>query len=224
MRNITFFYHSVNKNPAGKSTISAEKFRRCVSFIKLVKLNIIDLKTYIRHLRENNETINSLLTFDDGYRDIYEHALPFLHENEVPAVIFIITSKLNQDGYLTTNMLRELHSNGFDIGSHTVNHPNLIQISSKEKRLEMESSKKRLEDLLGTEIVAISYPKGEYNGEVMKIARECGYTCAFATRSGRAHNWPNRFCLRRYSVSGRDNSIKMYFKLIRRILYSCLAG
>lgn len=76
--------------------------------------------------------------------------------------------------------LRELAREGWGVGSHTWSHPDLTALPEREALRELERSKKALEDAVGVEVWALSYPFGRFNRRVMELAREAGYRAAFA--------------------------------------------
>jgi peptidoglycan/xylan/chitin deacetylase (PgdA/CDA1 family) len=69
-----------------------------------------------------------------------------------------------------------------EIGSHTITHPFLTDISAGEQTREVIESKERLSALTGRPIRYFAYPSGDYDGAVLSRVRESGYRAAFATR------------------------------------------
>jgi len=72
----------------------------------------------------------------------------------------------------------EMKRSGIDIGSHTISHPMLTGLSLEQARYEMEQSKKQIEEKLGIEVRAFSYPFGDYNTDIVALVRKSGYACA----------------------------------------------
>jgi peptidoglycan/xylan/chitin deacetylase (PgdA/CDA1 family) len=79
--------------------------------------------------------------------------------------------------------LRELAARGVEIGSHTVTHAHLPQLSDAKLRREMRESRERLEDELGRPCRYLAYPFGEDDARVHAAARDAGYSAAY-TLSG----------------------------------------
>ncbi len=79
--------------------------------------------------------------------------------------------------------IRDLHNMGMEIGSHTMSHRMLTEIPRSEIPRELIESKKRLDDILGTPIQAISYPLGYYNATVLETWRKAGYTLGRTTKA-----------------------------------------
>jgi peptidoglycan/xylan/chitin deacetylase (PgdA/CDA1 family) len=123
------------------------------------------------------------ITFDDGLACLHKNAVPLLREYNFPAIFFIVSGFVgkrsewdvyNQE-HMSASQVRELLNLGFEIGSHTATHPDLTKLSPNHIKQELESSKKTLEDLLGSGIDYLSYPFGRFNETVQGIAEECGY-------------------------------------------------
>jgi peptidoglycan/xylan/chitin deacetylase (PgdA/CDA1 family) len=133
----------------------------------------------------NFKTNMILITFDDGFRNIFEYAYPYLRSRNIPFTLFITTNYLNKDDYLTTNQLLELNSQSIcTIGSHTLNHYLLSKLSITESLYEISESKKELERILDTEVIYFAYPYGSYyacNRKNIEHVKKSGYSAAFST-------------------------------------------
>jgi peptidoglycan/xylan/chitin deacetylase (PgdA/CDA1 family) len=135
-----------------------------------------------------------ILTFDDGYADNYTVALPLLQKHGFAAVIFAVTDIHRRTNFwdaeekpaplLTPAQLQELHRSGNEIGSHTVTHPRLTTVDAAVARNEVASSKKQLEDMLGTEVLSFAYPYGALSSSVKEMVAEAGYRYAAAADTG----------------------------------------
>jgi peptidoglycan-N-acetylglucosamine deacetylase len=75
----------------------------------------------------------------------------------------------------------ELDAQGFEIGAHGVSHPNLPRCDPHQLMVEVESSKKRLEDDLGKDVSMFAYPRGRHNGKVIASLKNAGYSGARTT-------------------------------------------
>src|SRR4029077_7769952 len=101
------------------------------------------------------------VTFDDGYRDNIEVALPVLEACGVPATFFLVAPLLGASfptGHRVMSALqaRELLALGHEIGAHSLTHPRLTQVGDEQAQREIAGSKARLEDLLGAEVRAFA--------------------------------------------------------------------
>ncbi|HWN57598.1 MAG TPA: polysaccharide deacetylase family protein [Methylomirabilota bacterium] len=116
-----------------------------------------------------------LITFDDGHESDLTIAAPQLARRDLQAIFFVIWSYLGQPGYLTRDQVVELRRQGFEIGSHGLNHTRLTQVSPAEASNEVLESKRRLEDLLQEPIAGLALPFGHYNDAVLHAAWAAGY-------------------------------------------------
>lgn len=150
-----------------------------------------------------------VLTFDDGYDNFYQHAYPILSRHRFAATVFVVTGEVGgasrwDPGYATPLMnwdqLRELTLQGIEIGSHTVNHVRLTQLSTAAAKLELETSRRALEQKLGFAATSFAYPYGDHNEDLEKLVAETGYLAACSTNRGNLHSACGRFRLKRVPV------------------------
>lgn len=127
-----------------------------------------------------------VLTFDDGYSSYYWNALPLLKQYEWPGTLFVITGFVGERGYMTWDQVREAARQGTEIGSHTVRHPSLEQVSGERLVGEIAGSRNKLESELGQTIEFFCYPAGKWNEETLRVTREAGYLGAVTTKPGMA--------------------------------------
>ena len=150
-------------------------------------------KSHIRVIHEEGYTIVNklsnvekeiLITFDDGFRGLYENFSYFL-ENQIPVKIFLIVDYLGEAGYLTSQEVRELIGTGLiSIGSHSVSHRNLDTLSSTQIEEELRISKQRLEEMFDVEIDEICYPRGRFNTMVIEKAKSNDYNLQYSCLPG----------------------------------------
>jgi peptidoglycan/xylan/chitin deacetylase (PgdA/CDA1 family) len=176
------------------------------------------------------------VTFDDAYRSVTD-TLPLLTELGVPATIFACTGyardgrpldvpELREDAtahpaaFATMDWaaLRAAAAGGVEIGSHTVTHPHLPQLSDADLDRELRDSKAELEDELAVPCRYLAYPYGEEDDRVRRAARRAGYDAAFAVDPGRGRG--DRFGLPRLAVYRHDTTPGFRFRtspLLRRL-------
>ena len=97
---------------------------------------------------------------------------------------FYIPTYCNRKG-LSDNEIKELSDMGFEIGGHTVNHPEDIKLIKGEALdHEIVRNKEYLEDIIGKRIVSFCYPSGRYNEETIDAVKRAGYLGARTTLVG----------------------------------------
>lgn len=146
-----------------------------------------------------------VITFDDGYKDVYTAAFPILKSHGMRAVSFVITGFVGGPNFLTWDMINEMKESGvFTFESHTVNHIGLTYASGERIRQELKDSKNTLQAHLRYPVNWVAYPYGNVNGNVASIAQQTGYVGALGTNGGRYQSANNMFTLPRVRIGGSD--------------------
>jgi len=110
-------------------------------------------------------------TFDDGDKSIYSTAAPILGNYHMPAVYFGETGPLNagEDWIMTWEQVKKLRDKyGWEIGSHSVSHPYLTQVSDEQLIQEVEGSKQDFA-AQGIDVKTFATPYGDYNPKVLSV-------------------------------------------------------
>lgn len=143
-----------------------------------------------------------LITFDDGYSDVFHKALPVLKRLDMGATAYVISGRtLKSDTvFLTWHLLRALERDGVEIGSHTVDHRDLTSLSDGEALRELVQSRRTLERRLRHPIPWLAYPFGSYDARIERLARRAGYVLAVTTEHGVVHSARRPLALRRLRV------------------------
>ena len=168
-----------------------------------------------------------LLTFDDGFMDVYEHAAPVLQELNWPATVFLVSRligkrdewcKTQNPSGATFPLLAHEHISamcdmGFTFQSHTRLHPDLTTLSHADLTEDLTGSRRDLEDLLGEQVRYLAYPYGRLNGHVLEATQAAGYEAAFSTQPGFNRQDINLYRIRRLDVFGTDTAAMLARKL-----------
>ncbi len=117
------------------------------------------------------------LTFDEGYENGYtSKILDVLKEKNVTATFFITAPYAKEQGELINRMINEGHI----IGNHTINHPNLPDLSDVQKiKDELTGMNKLVKDLYNYDMKYLRPPEGVYSEKVLSIANDLGFKSVF---------------------------------------------
>jgi peptidoglycan/xylan/chitin deacetylase (PgdA/CDA1 family) len=91
-----------------------------------------------------------------------------------------------------------------EIGSHTVSHPFLGELSPEEQAVELVESKKELEGLLGEPVISLAYPNGSWSADTRRLAREAGYLQACTSEPDMVGPHADPLSLPRFWVPNQD--------------------
>jgi peptidoglycan/xylan/chitin deacetylase (PgdA/CDA1 family) len=168
-----------------------------------------------------------LLTFDDGFLGVYEHAAPVLSALGWPATVFLVSQLIGQrDAWCETHNpsgityplmdashIRELRRQGFSFHSHTRNHADLPTLDDVALADQLAGAREDLHALLGEEVPYLAYPYGHYDDRVLNAAKAAGYRAAFSVQPGFNRRDVDRFRLRRLDVFGTDSAVALRRKI-----------
>ncbi len=208
-------YHDIDRSFSPFfSTIPPEIFKKHLSFFKKYSIEIIDFEHYFKKDK------GVVITFDDGFRNLYYYLPELIKEFKFRPIVFVVTGFLgeksnwdiwiNRGEHLSIKEIKYLNSLGVIFGSHTHNHYLLTALDKKDLRYELDYSKKIIEDLTGEEVKYLSYPFGKYNEYVIETAKETGYSNAFVSTPLRFKE--GDFNIGRWSVYLIDNLFTIKLK------------
>lgn len=211
---ILYYHHvGVRREPLGhrRLWISSAAFAEQMEYLGRAGYRGVSLRDAVPIIlgeqRERHKTV--ALSFDDGYDNFYQHALPILLRCGFTATVFVVTREVGGssrwDGGFETPLMdwrqiQEIHRYGIEIGSHTVSHPRLTRLAVDQAKRELLHSRLELEDKLGVAAPSVAYPYGDHNSLVQGLAAEAGYQLACSILRGNLHSSRQRFRLKRVPV------------------------
>ncbi|HWP61287.1 MAG TPA: polysaccharide deacetylase family protein [Candidatus Paceibacterota bacterium] len=190
---VVLTYHSISNAPLF-GTVRPTAFAQQMRYLAQKKFNVVSLAQLDEYRAQGSIPPKTVaITFDDGYRDNLENAIPLLKQYGFPATIFVTTSLIGRSfdrhgvafPMLSEQELKELQQEGLiNIEPHTVSHKRLTKIDLAEAKEEMRASKEVIERLLGLPRERFAYPYGSQNPAIRDCAAALGITSAYATREG----------------------------------------
>lgn len=202
-------YHSVTIDPGNIVVISPEKLAEQMAYLHDQGYTPLTLEAFIRLLEGDNSEHTPkkpvLLTFDDGYIDNYEQAMPILAKYGFPATLFVSPGMTEHDGYLNWEQIKKLQAAGWDIQPHGMSHPHLPKLSAEKQAYEIVEARKQIEAQLGTTADIFCYPYGEFNKTTLQLLNQHGFRYAFTIQQGMATNQQPPYQLKRIFVNGEES-------------------
>ncbi|HWJ30792.1 MAG TPA: glycosyltransferase [Gaiellaceae bacterium] len=212
-------YHAIGgvHEPPSRWVVPQDRFRRQVGWLARNGYTAITLEELVRYRAEHRlpPAKAVVLTFDDGYADFVERALPVLDQFDFPATVFLVTATGgmktwhvgggNGDGrrLLTLQDASRLKDR-IDFGAHTRTHPSLPSLDPDDVAAEVAGSKRELESVIGGPVASFAYPYGDVNDEVAEAVRSAGFLAACSTDDGSTLPADDPFALPRIEVRGTD--------------------
>lgn len=168
-----------------------------------------------------------VLTFDDGFRGVYEHATPVLEALGWPFTVFLISERIGgQDDWmrlsdatsrryplLDATEIHAMRRRGCTFHSHTRSHVSLPGLTGAEIENQLAGSRNDLARLLGEDVEFLAYPYGQCDEGVLAATRAAGYRAAFSVRPGFNRRGENLFLIRRLDVFGTDTPAMLLRKV-----------
>lgn len=125
-----------------------------------------------------------VLTFDDGYKDVYRGVYEPLLRAHLRATFFIVPSFLGTPRYLNWQQVQTMARHGMDMEAHTMTHPDLTRIGPRSVRWQLTESRRELQGRLRHPVRLFAYPYGTYSPSVVAAVAAAGYVAAFTTQEG----------------------------------------
>jgi peptidoglycan/xylan/chitin deacetylase (PgdA/CDA1 family) len=223
-------YHKIGRPPRGALVaghyVSPGLFRRHLAYLKGRGYESLSLPDVVRTDRALPPRPVAI-TFDDGYRCLYEEAFPALQEFGFGAAVFLVAGALGgtnaweqaagdvSEPLLELGQIREMQKGGIEFGSHTMGHPHLTALGTEDARREIGESRRRLEDSLCTPCRSFAYPYGDWDARVRGLVAEAGYEVACTTRRAAARPTHDRLALPRINIRRYNVTARFAYKLWR---------
>jgi peptidoglycan/xylan/chitin deacetylase (PgdA/CDA1 family) len=144
-----------------------------------------------------------MITFDDGYRDVWLNAAPVMRALRMHGTAYVITNRVSGSDpfdFLSWKQLNDLQRDRIEIGSHTVDHAELPTLSGPAALQELIHSRHVLELHLHHPVQWFAYPAGRFDARTEALVRQAGYVLAVTTQPGSSQDAQSPFALHRYEV------------------------
>ena len=190
-------YHSVGHAAVDpyRVTVSPARLERQLDWLRRRGLRGVGVGQLLGARQVGHDRGMVGLTFDDGYADFVEHAVPLLHRYGCTATVFVLPGCLGGSNVwdaeappkllLTADGLRAAADAGMEIGSHGMRHLDLTAAGDEVLREETAGSRDRIAELTGRAPQGFCYPYGHVDERALAAVRAAGYGYACAVDPGR---------------------------------------
>jgi peptidoglycan/xylan/chitin deacetylase (PgdA/CDA1 family) len=218
------FYHRISDD-RDELAVTPKAFAEQMDYLASQAYRVVDVMTAIDLLDSGEPLARTVaLSFDDGYLDVAEHALPTLSERGFRATVFVTSAVTDgrtsfawyreQPPLMAWDDIVELDRDGtFRFEAHSLTHPNLPALDAAAAKEEIAGSKRELENRLGRMVQAFSYPSGLFGEREERLVAEASFRIAVSCEPGVNRRSTDRFALRRRQVDARDSMLDFRAKL-----------
>lgn len=210
---VVLMYHNVDRDLTGHGAISPEKLIQQLDLLRKKGFHFIPVDRLAAFLTKKGTVPDNavVLTFDDGYQEVYGNVYPILKKRQIPATIFIMGGVIGKPGSLTWQQVKEMDSGGLvTIGGHTYGTHTLVQCGMKRtqpatvariynpatkkqetlpqyiSRMTADSNREQqiFQSRLGHKTKYYAYPYGAYTPKLIEILQKSGYRYLFTVIRG----------------------------------------
>ncbi len=224
-------YHQIDAPPPRGTplrglVVSPGAFARQMFLLKCLGYKGLSMRQLEPYLRGERQGRVVGITFDDGYRNNLQNALPALVKHGFSATCYAVSGMIGavnswdrdigvaQKPLMNANDWRVWLNEGMEIGSHTRTHADLTQLSAKAAVNEIATSRRELEDRLACEVRHFCYPYGRFDATHRQMVQQAGYITATTTRRGRAQPSDDFYTLRRVLVAQASTPVQFAWKIV----------
>lgn len=186
------FYHRVADTHPNGWSINRGEFQRQLDYFQQ-RFEPVSLSEVQRRVSESFSAKPTItITFDDGYRDNVDFALPLLIERNMPCTYFVSTAHvLDQKPFghdlgegmalpiNTVKQIREWSDAGIEMGCHTRNHVDFSKVHDPaERHREIVDAKDELEQITGKKVRHFAFPFGtakQLTPEAIETVQQAGF-------------------------------------------------
>lgn len=201
---MVLFYHRVADVNPNEWTMSRKTFAKQIRWLQ-ANFDLVSLPEAQQRLRGGNSRAAVSITFDDGYAENCDFAMPLLAEQGIPCTYFVTLDNVTNNTPFAHDVkagvplpvnsieqLRDLAEAGVEIGAHTRTHPDLGAIANEDQLYdEVVRSADELQDSLAKPVRYFAFPFGLHanlNARAFHMARDAGFEAVCSAYGG--YNFP----------------------------------
>ena len=226
-------YHQIDEPPRKGApyrslTVHPTSFRRQMTWLRRLGYRGLSMRDVLPYVRGERHGKVVGITFDDGYRNVYQHALPVLREHGFTATNYFVANQLDGGNVwdygegvghslMSLEEMKDWARHGMEVSSHTLDHARLTVLDDAEARKQIQDSRETLESLIAAPVTAFCYPYGAENTDIRRLTREAGYSNATTTYRGLARPDDDLYGLPRVNVTRSTHLVRFLQKCMTRL-------
>ncbi len=227
-------YHQVGLpaprgTPYRSLTVHPAAFRRQMLWLRRFGYRGLSMRDLMPYLRGERHGKVIGITFDDGYRNVLENALPILGEVDFTATNYFVARQMDggnvwdyekgipHSPLMSRDEILKWIGAGHEAGSHTLDHPFLPDLSPELAHYQIRQSKLELEQALGAEVSAFCYPYGGQSPDIRTMVKASGYHNATTTAGGLVRSTDDMFDLPRVTVARTTHIFRFLQKCLTQL-------
>lgn len=214
---VILLYHHVSSTTPKSTSVSEQTFRQHMQHLA-DNHKVLPLKHVIEALRVKQPLPNNtvVITFDDGYDNIYVNAHPILREFAFPYTIFVNPPLIGEVNYqLDWQQIKQMSKENVSFANHGKQHNHMLGKRKGESQQdwlnrtmqEIEEAEKMLQQQIGYSLKYFAYPYGEFDAALKQRLSSKGYV-GFAQHSGAIASYSDFSALPRYPAAGVYSNLK----------------
>jgi len=210
------------------TNVSREQFKRHLMLLEKWAFTPITFRDYLLFTKDKLLLPRKpvILTFDDGYEEVYKIAFTMLKDLGWNAVVFVLGDQrikidvwnnvlgTGNPNLLDPDQIREMNDAGFEIGSHSMSHLYLPSETEVNAWYEIERSKQELESLINRNVNSFCYPYGAVTNYLKQMVKEAGYNIGCGVYTGPPKFGMDIFDIRRITIPGGTNTLSFALKML----------
>lgn len=226
-------YHQIDEPPPRGTplrglVVSPSAFARQMGLLRFFGYRGMSMRELEPYLSGEKQGKVVGITFDDGYQNNLDNALPVLKRNGFSATSYAVSGMLGgfnswdrntgiaEKPLMTIENWRAWLAGGMEVGSHTQTHSDLSKLQPDEAVEQIAGSKRDLESALACEVRHFCYPYGRFEEIHRSMVQQTGYITAATTQRGRAVLTDDPMVLRRVLVARATNLLQFFMKIATR--------
>ncbi len=227
-------YHQIGQ-PAPKGspyrglTVRPSDFKRQMTWMHRLGYRGLSMRDLTPYLQGEAKGRVFGITFDDGYRNVLENALPVLCGLGFTSTNYFVARQFGGSNVwdhelgvvpsplMSRDEARQWVEAGQEAGSHTLDHVHLSKVSPESANQQITQSRIELQEALGSDVTAFCYPYGSESPEVRRMVEQAGYRNATTTSGGLARPTDSLFGLPRVTVARSTNILRFLQKCLTRL-------